>query len=239
MNLPIRTIAWFSCGAASAIAAKLALQWETPDTIVARCVLDNEHPDNSRFAVDVATWLRVDVVPLRSSRYADCWDLWAKRRWLNGPGGALCTVEMKKRVRQDFSRPDDVHVFGFTVEEAHRADRFHLNNPEISARYPLIEQRMSKKRCFEMIQDAGIDLPEMYRLGYHNANCVGCVKGGAGYWNKIRRDFPDTFNRMAQLETDIGASCIKGQPLKLLPLHTGRHEDLELPDCGLFCGENA
>ena len=42
-----------------------------------------------------------------------------------------------------------------------------------------------------LIERAGLRLPEMYRLGYANANCVGCVKGGAGYWNKIRRDFPE------------------------------------------------
>lgn len=52
----MRTVVWFSCGAASAVAAKLALQ-ETPGAIVARCVIGNEHPDNWRFARDVARWL--------------------------------------------------------------------------------------------------------------------------------------------------------------------------------------
>jgi hypothetical protein len=55
-----------------------------------------------------------------------------------------------------------------------------------------------------MIERAGLMLPLMYRLGYHNANCIGCVKGGAGYWNKIRRDFPEDFEEMAQIEESIG-----------------------------------
>lgn len=49
----------------------------------------------------------------------------------------------------------------------------------------------------------------MYRLGYRNNNCIGCVKGGPGYWNKIRVDFPDVFDRMAKLERDIGATICK------------------------------
>ena len=52
-------------------------------------------------------------------------------------------------------------------------------------------------------------IPEMYHLGYHNNNCVGCVKGGMAYWNKIRVDFPGIFDRMAVLERKLGRSCLK------------------------------
>jgi hypothetical protein len=232
-----RTVAWFSCGAASAVAAKLTVEAD-PSAVVARCVVANEHPDNDRFAHDVALWLGVEVVNLASKKYADCWDVWKRRRFLNSPGGALCTVEMKKKVRQDYAEPGDVNVFGYTVEEKHRAEWFLANNPDSLARFPLIEQRLTKAHCFRIIASAGIELPAMYRLGYHNANCVGCVKGGAGYWNKIRRDFPDVFARMSALEEAIGATVLREQSLRSLPLNAGRHEDLELPDCGLFCGMN-
>ena len=39
-----RTICWFSCGAASAVATKLTLK-DTPDAIVAYCETGAEHPD--------------------------------------------------------------------------------------------------------------------------------------------------------------------------------------------------
>ena len=65
-----------------------------------------------------------------------------------------------------------------------------------------------------IISEAGIELPAMYRLGYSNNNCVGCVKGGMGYWNKIRKDFPDIFQRTVELENKAGHSCIKGKFLK-------------------------
>lgn len=233
----MRTVTWFSCGAASAVAAQLALR-KDPKTIVARCVVKNEHPDNDRFAIDVAKWLGVEIINLASKKYADCWDVWEKRRFLNSPQGALCTVEMKKKVRQEFEDIEDIQVFGFTYEERDRAERFNANNPEIRTWFPLIEHRVSKRDCYRQIERAGIELPAMYRLGYHNANCVGCVKGGKGYWNKIRKDFPEVFARMSAIEEMLDASVIRGTPLRKLDPSEGRHEDLVLPDCGLFCGEN-
>ena len=233
----MRHVSWFSCGAASAVATKLALE-KHPDLIVAYCHVANEHPDNLRFKDDCAAWFGREIVTLGSDKYADCWEVWEKRRYLNGPAGALCTVEMKKKVRQAFQDHDDIQFFGFTSEETDRASWFEANNPEVTARFPLIEAEYTKDRCFEIVKEAGIELPAMYKLGYANANCIGCVKGGMGYWNKIRKDFPDVFERMARLEESIGASCINGKPLRELQPGEGRHENLELPECGLFCGQN-
>lgn len=75
----------------------------------------------------------------------------------------------------------------------------------------------------------------MYKLGFHNNNCIGCVKGGMGYWNKIRESFPNEYDKMAKLEREVGRSCIKGKFLDELKTTEGRHEPPILPDCGTFC----
>jgi hypothetical protein len=56
-----------------------------------------------------------------------------------------------------------------------------------------------------------------------------------GYWNKVRRDFPDVFNATAEMERKIGRSCIKGKFLDELDPTAGRHEDVSLPECGVVC----
>lgn len=236
MQMTSRIISWFSCGAASAVATKLTLE-KHPNALIVRCIVTNEHEDNDRFADDCATWFGKPIIELRSKKYADCWDVWEKRRWLNGPGGALCTVEMKKNVRRDFQQPGDIQVFGYTVEEKHRAKHLIENNLELFklCRFPLIGAKLEKADCFKWIRDAGLELPWSYRQGLHNANCIGCVKGGMGYWNKIRQIAPETFDRMAKLERQIGASCIKNQYLDELRPEQGRHEDIRLPGCGFLC----
>jgi len=74
----------------------------------------------------------------------------------------------------------------------------------------------------------------MYDLGYPNNNCIGCVKGGMGYWNKIRIDFPDVFEQRAKEERLIGHSCIKGCFLDELDPNRGRNIEI-FPECGIAC----
>lgn len=233
-----RTIVWFSAGAASAVASLLTIAHGHDPTIV---YLDpgSEHPDNVRFLADCEKAFDRPITRLKSDRYEDTWQVWSERRFLNSPAGALCTAELKKRVRFAFQRPDDVQVFGYTAEERHRADRFREQNPGVELRTPLIESGLTKSDCLAMIERMGIELPVMYRLGYRNNNCVGCVKGGMGYWNKIRRDFPDTFLRMALLERDIGATVLRdnGESLWLdeLDPNRGNADDEPHFECSLLC----
>lgn len=235
-----RRVVWFSCGAASAVAARLTLAEHGHEgTHLVYTDPGAEHPDNERFLADVERWLAHPVEVLRSERYADTWQVWSERRFLNGPTGALCTTELKKKLRFAFQRPDDVQVFGYTVEEQNRADRFRDQNPGVDLRTPLIERGLTKDDCLAMIDRAGIELPAMYRLGYRNNNCIGCPKGGMGYWNKIRRDFPGVFGRMAELERDLGATCLRdrGEPLFLDDLDPGRGNHADEPSfaCSLLC----
>ena len=116
------------------------------------------------------------------------------------PKGAPCTRALKKQVRQKFEEPTDRQVFGYTVEEQARLDRFIDANNNVDIWAPLIDKNLNKGDCLAMLQNAGIELPAMYKLGYNNNNCIGCVKGGMGYWNKIKIDFPEIFDRMAKLE---------------------------------------
>lgn len=235
-----RTVVWFSCGAASAVAAKLTLTTQAEgEIVIAYTNPGSEHPDNERFLKDCEEWFGHPVTRLRSEKYEDTWQVWSERRFLVGPAGALCTTELKKMVRFAFERPDDHQVFGYTSEEQHRADRFRQQNPEVILETPLIDFGLKKADCLAMVDRAGIELPAMYKLGYRNNNCVGCVKGGIGYWNKIRRDFPDVFWRMAGLERGIGHSILKDEdgPVWLDKLDPGRGHHRSEPDieCSLLC----
>lgn len=230
-----RHVIWFSCGAASAVTAHI-VQRKHPDALLVRCWLGGESSDNDRFAGDVERWLRTTITILRSRKYKDHFDVIEKTRWINGVGGARCTGELKKKLRFEFQRADDIQYFGYTVEprEQARAERLVANFPEINACFPLIERRLTKEDCVGIIRKQGIEVPAMYRRGYHNNNCIGCVKGGKGYWNKIRVDFPQVFERMANLEREVGATCIKGVYLDELDPKVGRHEDFEIR-CDFNC----
>lgn len=53
-----RVLVWFSDGAASSVAAKLAIQKYPERVEVVKCdTTVSEHPDNERFRADVEGWL--------------------------------------------------------------------------------------------------------------------------------------------------------------------------------------
>ncbi len=139
---------------------------------------------------------------------------------MSGVYGARCTKELKKAVRINWQRDNDVHVFGMDCNEAERINNLIDSEPELNLWAPLIDDNLSKRDCFSIMKDAGIELPKMYKLGYHNNNCIGCLKAsGAGYWNKIRKDFPETFNKRAAQEEALNVALTKMSERKVKRLH--------------------
>ena len=236
-----RVVCWFSCGAASAVATKLAItQYAGREIVIARCIVKEEHPDNDRFAADCEKWFGMPITNLVNEKYqGSIYDVFEKRGYISGINGAPCTMLLKKRVREDFQRPDDTHVFGYCAEEQGRWDSF-IDANNIDAVSPLIERGLEHPDCLAMVEQAGIELPVMYRLGYQHNNCIGCCKAtGAGYWNKIRADFPVEFDRMARVSREIGARMTRVGEQRIfldeLPKGIGDYQTEPEIQCGIFC----
>lgn len=244
-----RVVVWFSCGATSAVAAWLAVQrYGRANLRVMYCDTGSEHPSNADFLRAVSEWIEHPIETLKHPKYADIWDVFRQRRYIVGPAGAPCTLELKKSLRQQFEQYDDIQVFGFDHDETARAERFIANNPEVKLWAPLIEHGITKGQCKYILEQAGIALPFLYQpqksgSPYSHNNCIGCVKGQQGYWNKIRIDFPDVFERMARLEREIGAAVNKRyEGTTRIPVYldeldptAGRFEDEPPITCDMLC----
>lgn len=229
-----RVISWFSCGANSAIATYLAIKKYGLDRVeIVYCDTGGEHPDNIRFLMDCERWFGKKVTILKQEGYTDHMDLWEKYRFISSPQGAKCTVKLKKELRFKFQRPDDIQVFGYSIDEKHRAERFKEHFFEVETDFILIEKGLQKKDCLGLLAKTGIDMPVMYSLGFNNNNCIGCCKGGKGYWNHVRKHFPDHFNRAAKIERDLNHS-ITDVFLDELDPNEGRH-DTNVPSCDFLC----
>jgi 3'-phosphoadenosine 5'-phosphosulfate sulfotransferase (PAPS reductase)/FAD synthetase len=239
---------WFSCGAASAVAAKLSLDKWGKDNKVS--VLNNpikeEDDDNQRFLRDCESWLGIKIESVVNKKYPNqsCVEVWDKRQFMSGPLGAPCTQELKKKARQDWEvgNKPDYTVLGFTSEETKRADRFRLTERD-TLLTPLIESNLTKEDCFRIIQQAGIELPRIYKLGYPNANCIGCVKAGsATYWNLVREKHPEVFEQRSSQSREIGSKLVYYQGKRIYldelpPEAKGRSLKGYDFECGIFCEE--
>lgn len=242
----------FSCGAASAVATKITLDEYPGQVDIVNAFLQEEHEDNRRFAADCEAWFGVPITVLRNDQFgASTIEVWRRRRYIKGPRGAPCSLELKRKLLHAYCEPDDIQVIGFTSEEQDRFDDLKERFPEIRWKAPLIEKNISKLTCLKIIMRADIEIPEMYNLGYDNANCIGCPKGGQGYWQKIRRDFPERFVQISNLQQEIGPGSHflqfrsgprKGERMSLaeLPLtkEEAAAEDMKF-NCSFFCDVEA
>ena len=239
---------WFSCGAASAVAAKKTLEIygkEHEIRIINNPVIE-EHEDNQRFLRDVESWLGHKIEFAINPKFQSCsaYDVWEKKKYMSGVAGAPCTFELKKKARQIWEENNkaDYHVLGFTLDEIQRHKRFTERERE-NVLPVLIDQKITKADCFQILRNAGIKLPEIYSLGYPNANCIGCVKAtSATYWNLVREKHPDVFAKRLEQSKRLGVKLVtyKGKRLFLdeLPIDAkGRKLKNMDFECGIFCEE--
>ena len=241
-----RVLCWFSCGAASATATKLALKEFEGVLPVEIHYQDtgSEHPDNKRFLADCEKWFGQKIIISKNPKFKDHWEVMEKGRYIAGVAGAPCTSQLKRKVAEGIiDYFNDLEVFGYTVEEEHRVKRFIEGNEERRIYPILIDKGLAKEDCLALVAEAGIELPTMYKLGYKNNNCIGCPKGGKGYWNLIRRTHPEAFERMSKLERTLDAAVLKdtvdGNRIKVFldELDPSAGEYLQEPDisCGIMC----
>lgn len=235
-------VSWFSAGVSSAVATKLAI--DEIDAVY-YIHIEDQHPDTLRFVKDCEAWFGKTVTILTPR--IKCVDH-AMRLYPNSYGGkfAHCTKAIKTSTRKQWEHENAdkeiTYIWGMDSTEAPRADRIREIMHKFEHQFPLIDRGIGKTEAHEILRASGIKRARRYDLGYHNNNCLGCLKGGIGYWNKIRVDFPEVFAARAKLEREIGCSILntRDKPRKPLFLdeldpERGRHEGPICDDCGIMC----
>lgn len=211
--------------------------------------LKEEHEDNRRFLADCAKWFECDITVLADKKYeASTHEIWRQRRYMVGMRNAPCSVHLKHEILDSFvaTRGEGIHVFGYHADESDRFDRFQENHPEWKCEAPLIDAKLNKADCLAIVDRAGIILPITYRMGYDNANCIGCPKGGQNYWQAIREDFPEQFAQVLAIQKDIGPGANflrfrsgprknERMPLSELPAGRGNMADEPSFSCSFYC----
>ena len=231
-------VCWISAGVSSFIAGYLIK--DTVDEFIYTHI-DNQHEDSLRFIKDCEKALGKPITILQSN-YKSVDNVIDTFGFINGPYGARCTDVLKKRVRKEweYGKKDLTYVWGFdcSKRERARAERTCESMSQFKHEFSLIDKNLTKEDCHGLLKQLGIKRPIMYDMGYRNNNCIGCVKGGKGYWNKIRVDFPEVFKTRAEQERKVGHTCIKDVYLDELDSKVGRIEDEVMEECNIMCQIN-
>ena len=201
-----RTVCWFSAGAPSAVAAKLKLAQAEGEVMIAYTDPGSEHPDNERFIRDWRTGsarrssasrptstrhlgrVGADSVPGRPRRGTMHRGAEAQSASRLPAARRRAGVRLHLRQRPTGSSGSERATPG---QHPHAADRSRADEGRLPR-----HGRAGGDRAARHVP-TGVRQRQLHRV----------LQGsGFGYWNRIRRHFPEVFDRMAKLERDIGHS---------------------------------
>lgn len=117
-------IAWWSGGVTSAVACKLCLDWYGVKNVrIIFIDTYNEDIDTYRFMKHCSNVWEAEIETLHNGDYLSIQAVWRRYNSLNTATGAICSTDLKRKVREDFMKANkfSYQAFGFEVEETDRA----------------------------------------------------------------------------------------------------------------------
>jgi hypothetical protein len=228
-----KIVSWWSGGVTSAVTCYLCIQlFGLKNCEFIFIDTFNEDDDTYRFKKDCEKWYGKKIKTITGigkgkyavGTYKSIVDVWYKYKSLNIAHGAICSSELKRDVRLRWERDNAYkhQAFGFDINEPNRAKSLSLNYPKSKPIFPLLLFGLQKQDCLELMARHKVQTPRMYALGFQNNNCFGktatsiggCIQGGIGYWQKMAREYPKKFDKMAAIEHDL--TDLKGEPVTML-----------------------
>jgi hypothetical protein len=133
-------------------------------------------------------------------------DFWLREynNFLPSPRTRWCTRQLKLRPFEDWIRPDleaGVKIYSYV---AIRADENHregltATHPNLQVVLPLRERGIDKSGVIELLDGAGIGLPEYYRWR-SRSGCTFCFFQQKIEWVNLMREHPDAFEEAKRYE---------------------------------------
>lgn len=138
---------------------------------------------------------------VRATRAASLYDHCIERKIVPIIARRWCTEDFKVKPLQRFYRkyyhathknPVYIHI-GFSLDEAHRAN-FSRKMPRYTiAKYPLLDDHITREQCKEIIKSHGWPLPV-------KSGCYYCPFQSKKKWRELRANHPDLFILSEKLE---------------------------------------
>jgi len=110
----------------------------------------------------------------------------------------FCTKHYKLIPFKNFAKRNNVSIYyvGFSLEEINRAKRSKKVIESMKTIYPLIENKLTRIQCYEIIQKEGLKLPK-------KSSCYFCPFQNIYQWQILYQEYPELFQRAKQLEKCI------------------------------------
>ncbi len=202
----------YSGGASSSYVAKWVTdKYGKEDAILFFTETLWEDADNYRFMEDCAEYIGLEITKVTDGRTPE--EVFFGEKFLGNARFAKCSEELK--VKQTLIYLEELRLqgvepilyFGIGPHETQRAESLkqhyaHFPLEPVECRFPMIDSISQEVKARSIIENEwGIELPRMYKLGFHHANCKGrCVRGGYHHYANLYLEWPDVYKEQEEME---------------------------------------
>ena len=238
-----RFVVGYSGGVTSAWCLDWALRTYPRDEVVALFHdTHREHADTYRYLRQMAERLGIDITERSDGRSVE--QVEDDEHALANNRMAFCSrilkAEQKDRYYEELRAAgvtEIVLVLGFSSREWQRIQRATMRAAAdgYAVMFPLVTAGITKQECADWSLALGVPLPSMYRWSDH-ANCVGCRRGGKGYWLAVKANEPAIFDAAKAREAEWGHTFLKDTTLANLEVVglkrvVKRRESIDIGSC--------
>jgi 3'-phosphoadenosine 5'-phosphosulfate sulfotransferase (PAPS reductase)/FAD synthetase len=180
-----------------------------PNLVLVFCDTQWEHPVTMRYVYEFARAVGLRLVVLESEGMAA---LCGRKKRAPSVKARFCTEELKLKPFRAYVNRLKAQGFGVVVYLGERAEESHARaqkpRTEISNYYhaPLV-RAIHDLRLADVIaihRDHGIPMNPLYSQGMGRVGCMPCIMARKGELGAIARRFPETFDKVAELERVTG-----------------------------------
>lgn len=157
-----------------------------------------ELPETYSYLEKVETYLGKEIIRLRADR---TWDQFLEEfsGYLPSARNRWCTVQMKIKPYERYVGDDLVYSYiGIRADE--NREGYISNRENIVPRYPFREHGITKEGVMQLLEDAGLGLPDYYEWRTRSG-CYFCFFQRRYEWLGLRERHPDLFEKARQYET--------------------------------------
>lgn len=155
-----------------------------------------EAPETYEYLEIVSGYLRGHEIPFRvvSKKARDLFETSWHRQVIPSVMWRWCTRDFKVQPIQAYYRSLNAHVnqyMGIAFDEIDRMKDSRVDY--VTNLFPLIDRRMTREHCVEVIEKAGLPIPV-------KSGCYFCPFNSMGRWKWLLEDHPELFEKAIGLE---------------------------------------
>jgi len=202
----------FSGGAASWYTAKRVrdtiLNGDSSNMLLLFADTKTEDEDLYRFIKEAADDIGCSYLCLADGR--DIWQIFNDVKFLGNSMIDPCSRILKRQLIKSWlyrnMHPDTTEIYiGMDYSEGQRFERAKNFWGKWRIHAPLLDKPyMDKNAMFAEMEQAGIDVPRLYEMGFPHNNCGGfCVKAGKSQFKLLWEKMPDRYAYHERKEQEI------------------------------------